>query len=386
MTVVARCIGGLLAMALATGCGQDGSPSDAGHAGGHTGREDSPPAATGPSRPERVTVELSPEFAQRIGVRTTRATRSALRRTVRTVGIVRTDETRESHVHVKWDGWIEDLHASFVGQQVKRGDPLFSVYSPELLSSQYELLISRRRGAGIGPGADASAAALRSVRDRLRLWDVPDDEIDAIEKSGEPRHAITVRAPRDGTIIEKRALAGMYVEPGMELYTIADLSRVWVLADLYEFEAPLVATAQKALFEPVGRPGAALEATVAFVYPTVDPMSRTVKVRLEMDNASGTLRPGSYGTVRIEVASPDGVVIPFDAVLDTGRRQVVFVRTAAGAFEPRDVRLGAIASPDVQILDGIAEGEEVVTRAQFLLDSESRLRASSGPGPGHTGH
>lgn len=380
----ARLIGwvatGLATAAVVAGCDGGPAPRDP-----HAGHGTAATPAAGEAHPERVPVLLGADFAQRIGVRTTPAVRKPLTRSIRTVGVVRTDETREAHVHVKWDGWIDALHASFVGQTVRKGDPLFTVYSPDLVASQQEFLDARRRELALPASTDAAAAS-RAARERLRLWDVPEDEIAEIERSGQVKRAIMVRSPRDGTILEKKALAGMYVETAMELYAIADLSKVWVLADLYEFEAPLVAPGAKARFEPVGLPGRSLDAVVTFVQPVVDEMTRTVKVRLEADNADGALRPGAYGTVRIDVATPESVMVPLDAVLDTGKRQVVFVRTPDGAYAPRDVRLGASAAPEVQVLEGVAEGEEVVTRAQFLLDSESRLRAASGRGPGHGGH
>ena len=340
-------------------------------------------------------VEIAPERVQLFGVRTEPVRRETLVREVRTVGVVRTDETRESHVHVKWEGWIQELFVSYVGQQVARGDPLFSVYSPDLVTAQQELLVAlARAGAARSAGRpgerESAEALLDTARTKLRLFDVPDDAIARIEQEGHVLRALTVRAPRSGTVIEKVALPGMYVEPPMELYTIADLSRVWVLADLYEYEAPYVRAGQAASFAPVGAESASpeLAATVVFVAPTVGAETRTVKIRLELPNEEGRLRPGAYGTVRLEMPLEAALVVPVDAVLDTGPRQLAFVRVGDGRFEPRVVRLGARAGGRIQVLAGLDEGELVVTRAQFLLDSESRLRATAAGGakPGHGAH
>jgi Cu(I)/Ag(I) efflux system membrane fusion protein len=346
------------------------------------------PGAHAAHRPEGYApVPVEPERIQRFGIRSEAARREALVREVRTVGVVRTDETRESHVHVKWEGWIQEFFVSYVGQQVARGDPLFSVYSPELVTGQQELLVALARAVAARgsarPGERESAQALLdTARTKLRLFDVPPEAIAQIEQEGRVLRALTVRAPRSGTVIEKIALPGMYVEPQMDLYTIADLSRVWVLADLYEYEAPFVRAGQPARFMPVGAEAAPadLQATVAFVAPTVGAETRTVKIRLELPNEDGRLRPGAYGTVRLEIPLEPALVVPADAVLDTGTRQLVFVDAGEGRFEPRAVRLGARAGGRVQVLEGLAEGERVVTRAQFLLDSESRLRATAEAG------
>jgi Cu(I)/Ag(I) efflux system membrane fusion protein len=337
-------------------------------------------------------VNLGAERAQKFGIRTERVTREALTREVRTVGIVRTDETRESHVHVKWQGWIQEFFVSFVGQEVKRGDPLFSVYSPELVTAQQELLVARARALAARAldrpeERESAETLLETARTKLRLFDVPEDAIAKIEEEGRVLRTLTVRAPRSGTVIEKMAVPGMYVDPPMDLYTIADLSRVWVLADLYEYETPYVHVGQSALFSPVGTGASpeATSATVAFVDPTVEPQTRTVKVRLEIANEGGALRPGAYGTVRLQIPLDPELTVPADAVLDTGTRQLVFVRTGGDLFAPRAVRLGARAAGRVQVLEGLDEGEEVVTRGQFLLDSESRLRAAAG-GAGHGTH
>lgn len=346
----------------------------------HAGHQTAEPAQ---GLPGYSTVTLTPERIQRIGVRTEKARKQSLTRLVRSVGIVRTDETLESHIHVKWNGWIEEFFAAYVGQTVKKGDPLFSVYSPDLVTAQHELLIAARRGKSETQGF--AADALDASRTRLKRWDVPDDVIAEVEKSGRVQRAVTIRSPRDGIILEKMALPGMYVEPAMNLYTVADLSRVWVMVDLYEYEAPLIRKGAKARFVPVGGTGEEFPATVAFVAPTVDPAARTVKVRLELPNPEFRIRPGAYGSALIDVSLSEAVTIPADAVIDTGVRQIVFIAQGGGRFEPRSVRLGWRAQDQVQVLQGVADGDDVVTRAQFMLDSESRLRAAGTTG-GHAGH
>ncbi len=378
----------ILAALLAGAACSDGEP---GHAVGEPAAPASASAHESHVPPGYAPVDLGPERAQRFGVRTEPALRRALEREVRTVGVVRTDETRESHVHVKWTGWIEEFFVSYVGQRVKRGEPLFSVYSPDLVTAQQEFLIALRRAAGARASerpAEIRAAEsnLDAARAKLLLWDVPADAIARLEAKGEIQRAVTVRAPRAGTVLEKKVLPGMYVEPAMELYVIADLSRVWVLADLYEYEIAFVQVGQPASFAPVGAGAAEIGATVAFVDPTIDALARSVKVRLEVANDDGALRPGAYGTVRLRIALAEAVVVPSDAVLETGARSLAFVRAGDGVFEPRELRTGARAGGFVQILEGLDAGEEVVTRAQFLLDSESRLRAAAGPRPAHGGH
>lgn len=336
--------------------------------------------------PGYTPVPLTPELVQKFGVRTMKAVKEPMTQVIRTVGLVRTDETRESRVHTKWEGWIEEFFASYVGQSVRKGDPLFSVYSPDLVTAQQELVLAAR--AAEGRQGTPVRQALEAARAKLKLWDVPESLIREVEKTGEPRRVVTIRAPRDGVVVTRAVTPGMFVEPSMELYVIADLSRVWVLADLYEYEIPRIEVGQKAEFAPVGGADEAFQATVAFIPPTVAPATRTVKVRLELPNDPPRLRPGEYGTVRIKNPLPPAIVIPTDAVIETGTRQVVFVHAGGGRYEPRSVRLGPRAGGRVQVLEGIRDGEEVVVRAQFMLDSESRLRAAAAEGgkPGHGGH
>ena len=318
-------------------------------------------------------VQVAAERQQLIGLKVAKAERGRLSGTVRASALVQPDETREAHVHSKLMGWVQELYVSAVGQQVKKGQPLYSLYSQELFAAQQEYLRAR------ATFPDLAAAA----RSRLRLWDVPEDQIKRIERDGAQK-AITFRSPIDGTVVEKQVLAGHYLEPEMLLYRIADLSRVWVVADVYEFEVNRLDKAGTAQVEVQGV-AEPVQAKVDYVYPTVDPVSRTVKVRLVVPNPQGTLRPGSFATVELPTQPTDALWVPEEAVVDTGTRQVVYVALGEGRFRPTLVKVGRRASGKVEVRGGLSAGDSVVVSAQFLIDSESRLRGVSGPTP-HGGH
>jgi Cu(I)/Ag(I) efflux system membrane fusion protein len=377
-------------LVVACGRGEDHppgpEPSKAAAGSGHEGH--GAPTPAGYAR-----VDLPGEREQRFGVRTEPVRPTALVRTVRTVGIVREDERRQSTVQVKWDGWIETLHVQFVGETVQKGAPLFTVYSPDLLVAQQEyvsalrrLEVARQAVKGAGGDLETGRVLADAAREKLRFWDVPDAHVERVAKSGEAERLVTIVAPRDGTVLERPARPGLHVEPGTELYSIADLSSVWVVADLYEYEAPLVREGTEGKFQPVGPEATEIPVKVAFVAPTVDAMTRTVKVRFDVPNPDDRLRPGAYGTLRLSLELGTSLSAPADAVIDTGERRVVFVRAGIGRFEPREVKIGARAGDRVQVLEGLSEGEEVVVRGQFLLDSESRLRAAGTGQPGHGAH
>jgi Cu(I)/Ag(I) efflux system membrane fusion protein len=318
-------------------------------------------------------VRVAPERQQLIGLKVAKAERGRLTGTVRASALVQPDETREAHVHSKLMGWVQELHVNAVGQTVKKGQPLYSLYSQELLAAQQEYLRARATVPELA----------RAARARLRLWDVPDDQVRRIEREG-PQRAIVFRSPIDGTVIEKQVLAGHYVEPELLLYRIADLSRVWVLADVYEFEVNRLDSQGTARVEVQGV-AEPVQARVDYVYPTVDPVSRTVKVRLVVPNPEGTLRPGSFATVELPTEPTEALWVPEEAVVDTGTRQVVYVALGAGRFRPIQVRVGRRASGRVEVREGLSEGASVVVSAQFLIDSESRLRGASPPAE-HGGH
>lgn len=314
------------------------------------------------------------------GVQTAAATLEVTRRTVRTVGRIVPDETAISHVHTKVGGWVEKLHVNFSGQQVRRGGPLLDLYSPEILATQEELLgalasAARLEAAGDKELRESAAAIVAAARRRLTLYDVPKAVIAAVEREGRPRRAVTLVAPAGGYVTSKGIVEGQQVEPGMELYTITDLARVWVEADLYEQEARAARVGQEAVLTLPYDPAVRLDGKVAYVQPVLDPASRTLKVRLEFPNPDLVLKPGMFGDVTLTLEAGEGVSIPDTAVIDSGTRQVVFVALGEGRFEPRVVRLGVRGEGRAQVLAGVSAGEQVVIRANFLLDAESRLRA-----------
>lgn len=303
--------------------------------------------------------------------------RESLTRMVRAVATVVPDESRISHVHTRVAGWLEQLDVNTTGEVVRAGQPLARIFSQELLSSQTEYLAARRNTRALG----ITSAVVASGRTRLAVLGMTDAEIEAIERSGEPRRLVTVVAPRGGVVVNRGVTAGTAVDPSTTLLTIADLSRVWVLAEVPEASIPAVrvGTAAQLDFPASGRPP--FTARVEFVYPTLTERTRTLRVRLSVSNPRGALRPGLYGSAVFESAGPPVLTVPRDAVVDTGLRRHVFVATG-NRFEPRAVTLGMQLADRVEVREGLHEGERVVAAGVFLLDSESRLRAAGGAG-GH---
>ena len=299
--------------------------------------------------------------------------------TVRTVGAVTLDETRSAHVHTKVRGWIESIRANYVGQKVSAGETLCSIYSQEVFAAEVELvsLLARSRTEGSDP-------LLEAARQRLSLWGVPRNELERLEKTREPQRSYPLLAPRAGTVVAKTAIQGMYVEPSLELYTLSDLSRVWVQADVYERDVPNVRVGDTAKLSMQGE-DQALEGKVTFLAPTIDEATRTRKVRFELANKNGRILPGAFATVELNVPMGKGLAVPESAVIRTGARAIVFVVHGAQNEHvvPREVKLGPLVSDFYRVESGLADGDQVATGAQFLLDSESRLRATSVPGGGH---
>ena len=328
----------------------------------------------------QASVRLSEEEVALAGVKTATARLEKVERTVRTVGIVVPDETRVRHVHTKVAGWIDKLFTNFTGQDVKLGQPLLSIYSPELLASQQEFVSALKAAAEMARQGDPESKALgrellTSARRRLELFDVPKGLIERLKKTGQPQRNVMLEAPVAGFVTAKGIYEGQQVEPGMELFTVTDLSQVWIEAELYEYEASEVKVGQEATLSLTFDPGVLLKGKVAYVFPYLSPESRTLKVRFNFPNPGLKLKPQMYANVSLALDSARGVVIPDSAVIDTGVRQVVFVETKAGFFVPRQVRLGVRGGGQAQVIKGVAPGEQVVDRANFLLDSESRLRA-----------
>ncbi|MHB8893626.1 MAG: efflux RND transporter periplasmic adaptor subunit [Candidatus Geothermincolia bacterium] len=361
------------------------------------------PAITKPSPPPQGGQEILPGYAavqmddsrrQLLGIRSVPVSRTMLKKTIRTVGLVSADETRASEVHVKFEGFIERIFVNYVGQEVQKGQPLFTIYSQDLLAAQQEYLASkaaleRLLSAQVTePNRNAFKGLVAASRRRLELFDVPPGVLEKIDRTGVPERATTIASPRHGTVAEKRAVAGVAVDPMTPLYVIADLGRLWVLADLYERDMALVKPGQNVRLAIDALPGRKLTGKVTFVSPTVGDATRTAKARIEFDNADGLLKPGMYATVQIDVDLGEGIAIPEDAIIDTGERTIVFVAHEGGHFEPRPIEVGIAIAGQVQVLSGLTAGESIAETGQFLLDSESRLRgaAAGGQAPAHQGH
>lgn len=349
------------------------------HAGHVTAPRDehqghAPGAATLPEGFAAVALDRSQAAA--MGLTTAVVEERDFSRKVRTVGIVAVDDTRTAHVHARVRGWIEGFHVKFVGRKVKKGEPLVSLYSQEVYAAQLEL-------AALLKSSVRSPELLAAARQRLALWEVPRAVIDAVEQSGEPQRTFPVLAPRDGVVIAKQAFEGQFIDPAIELYTISDLSRVWVLADIYDSDIANVRVGTTATLTVEG--GAEpITAKVAFLNPTLDERTRTRKARFELSNVSAAVMPGAFVAVELELALDRGLAVPESAVIRTGQRAIVFVVHGTHA-EPREVKIGARVGDYFRVTGGLAIGDHVATGAQFLLDSESRLRATGGGG-GHAGH
>lgn len=340
------------------------------------------PADGAPSAPdaERHPGELSlpPERIQRIGVRTTTAERVPLTTAIRALGLVTWDETALSDVSLKVRGWVETLEVDAVGDPVRAGQVLFTLYSPELYSAQEEYLQAlRSQGRARGTEApDRADYLVRSARTRLRLWDIGEEELDAIARRGAPLEHLAIRAPRTGYVVEKRVVEGSGFEAGQKLYRIAPLDRVWIEAEIYEAEVGLVEEGQRATVELPYAPGVRREARVAYVLPALSREARTARVRLELANPELRLRPDMYANVWIQVERGERLVVPQSAVLHAGDRSFVFRALGEGRFRPQEVEVGLRAGERVEILAGLEPGAAVVSSGTFLIASESRLRAA----------
>ena len=340
--------------------------------------------------PGNSQVIISIDKVQKLGVRSEPAAMRSLDKVVKAVGRIEVDERRVYAIAPKFEGWVERLHVNATGQPVGKGQPLFEAYSPELVSAQREYAIANEavkalKDAGAEPQASMQRLADASLA-RLRNWDISDEQVRALSQSGEARRTLTFRSPVSGIVMEKKAVQGMRFMPGESLYQIADLSSLWVVADVYEQDIGLVRAGARAKVTIAAYPGRGFEGTITYVYPTLKPETRTVPVRLELANPRQLLKPAMFAEVELPVGGNGKVVtIPRSAVIDSGARQIVLVQRAEGRFEPRDVKLGERTENYVEVLEGVKEGESVVVSANFLLDAESNLRAAIG-GFGHAGH
>ncbi|HSC55985.1 MAG TPA: efflux RND transporter periplasmic adaptor subunit, partial [Nitrospira sp.] len=328
-------------------------------------------------------VMISAEKQQLIGVRTAPVQRETLVRDVQTSGQVMADETKVAHVHVKINGFIENVFVDYVGQVVKKGQPLFTLYSPDLVSTQEEYLIAKRGEKSLGSSqfaeiAQSSQSLLRSTRDRLKLWDISDEQIKKLDESGEVSRTLTFFSPISGFVTDRKAFPQTSVTPDTELYTVSDYSTVWVNADIFEYEVPFVKVGQNTAMELSYYPGKTWNGHITFIYPTVDPTTRTVKVRMEFPNPDFQLKPQMFADVKLKINYGNQIVVPQEAVLDSGKEQTVFVAHEGGYFEPRRITTGAKVDGKVAVLSGLKAGETVVTSGNFLVDSESRLKSAMG--------
>lgn len=341
-------------------------------------------------------VQVDPVRLQRIGVRYGVARREPLERELRAEAVVAYDEEHRAYVTTKIGGWVERLYVDKPGQPVRRGQPLLEIYSPELVSTARELVLALEhaeresagagergpegtRGAMVGAGALSRGSLVEAARRRLELWDVPRPEIERLERTREVRRTLSLAAPVGGVVVEKYVLEGARVEAGENLYLIADLSTVWVEGRVFETDLAEITVGQPATVSVEAYPGETFPGKVGFVYPYLEPATRTVTVRLEMPNPAGRLKPGMFATAVFETgAGRESVVVPASAVVETGERAFVLVKRGEGLFEPREVRVGERGAERVAIAEGVAAGDTVVTSANFLIDSEANLMAFMG--------
>lgn len=370
---------GATAYGVRAGCESAKRPAAGEHAGhatpttpptGHDGHGSSAEAPAG-----FAPLTLDPAQARAMGLTTEAVVERDFTRRIRTVGIVSVDETRTVHVHTRVRGWVEGFHVKYVGRKVRAGEPLVSIYSQEVYAAQLEL-------ASLLRSSVASPDLLAAARRRLALWDVPRTVIEKVERTGEPQRMFPVLAPGAGVVVAKQAFEGQFVDPSIELYTISDLSTVWVLADIYDADVEHVKVGSTARLTIEGR-AAPIDAKVAFLAPAIDERTRTRKARFELTNAN--VLPGAFVTVELDATLDRGLAVPESAVIRTGTRAIVFV-VHGTHVEPREIGLGPRVGDHYRVDRGLAAGEHVATGAQFLLDSESRLRATSGAGGTHAGH
>ena len=385
------------------------------HAQGHAGHSAPPavekpkaaaPQTKAPSQEqqgqavqEAPQVEITPELQQRIGVKTVKAIVKPIQKTIRTVGRIEIDERNQATVNTKIEGWIEKLYVDYTGRYVKKGEPLAEIYSPELLATQQEFINTKKwvgkqtiptpqEGHNHGAKAETpepasvlkqmlekdAAATLEAARQRLRLWDMSKAQIKKIEETGQPVRTITLYSPVSGYITQKMAIQGMKVMPGEKLFDVADLSHVWIVADIYEYELSAVRVGQPVKITLSYFPGREWASTIDYIYPIFSAETRTAKVRLTLPNPRGELKPQMFTNVEIRINLGKKLTIPDSAVIDTGKGQVVYVDRGNGSFEPREIQTGLRADGAVEVLRGLKTGEKVASSANFLIDSEAQLK------------
>ena len=345
-------------------------------------RDESVGTASTEEYQQRDGVYISPARQQLIGVRTEAVTYRALEATIRTVGVLAYDETRMAEIHTKIAGWVERVYVDFVGKPVRRGQPLFSVYSPDLVSTQKEYLLALKAQAQLGDSKfaetrDGATALLAATRERLKLWDITDAQIGELARTGEARKSLTLYSPFHGVVLERNTFAGQYVAPGMAAFKIADLSTIWAIGQIVEYELARVKLGQRATVEvPHGQTSRTLTGKVAFISPDIDPQTRRAQIRIEFPNPGSAFKPGSYVTVSLNVGGDHQLAVPKEAVIDTGAKRYAIVARGAGSFQPREIEVGQPVDDYFPVIKGLQEGQSVVTSAQFLIDSETNLQAA----------
>lgn len=364
-------------------------PGTGGHAG-HDARPE-PEAAQDQTGGETPTIEIPPEKQQMIGVKIAEAKVMPLQKIIRSVGLIQYDEKKLATVNTKFEGWIERLYVNYEGKYVKKGEPLAEIYSPELLASQKEFLSALRWAKSASSTQSSHAGAERgdsvsgliakdadtiidAARQRLRLWDISEGQIRKIEETGNPIRTLTVYSPVNGYVIQKMAVQGMKVMPGEKLFDVVDLSTFWVVADIYENELALIKPGDVAKISLSYFPEKEFSSRIDFIYPAISNTTRTAKVRFEIPNYGGKLKPQMYGNIAVKIDLGRKLAIPEDAVMDTGTRQIVYVDKGEGNFEPREIMTGARSEGFREVTMGLKAGEKVAASATFLIDSEAQLK------------
>jgi RND family efflux transporter MFP subunit len=343
----------------------------------------SQPAPPTSSEPNLAAVSLTPERMQSIGVKTGVVEYKQVHDEIRTTGNVEVDETRLAEVQVRFSGWIQKVYADATFQRVRKGQPLLTIYSPELVTTENEYLLAKENRDNLAqstvPGvASGASSLLSSAVERLKQWQIPEREIDELEQTGKVKRELEVDAPVSGFITERNAVPNMYVQPGTKLYSLADLSTVWVYAQVFQSDIGRVTVGSPAEITVDSYPGRIFRGRVSFIWPQLDQTTRTAKVRLEIQNPDLTLSLGMFVNIRLDLPLGRQLVIPASGVFQTGTRQVAFIDKGEGHFEPRDIEVGARAGDDLVVLKGLKAGERIVTSANFLIDSESQLQAAIG--------
>jgi membrane fusion protein, copper/silver efflux system len=333
---------------------------------------------------ETPQVEISSQQQQLIGVKTVKVSLKPVRKVIRTVGRIEADERKQATINTKVEGWIEKIHVDYTGRYVKKGEPLVEIYSPELLATQQEFLSVLKWAKQPGDNtkddelslmlARDATASLDAARQRLRLWDISERQIKQIEQTGKPIRILTLYSPVSGFVTQKMAVQGMKVMPGEKLFDITDLSTLWIVADIYEYELPFVKVGQMAQITLSYFPGKQLSSKIDYIYPAISADTRTAKIRLTLPNKGGQLKPQMFTNVEIRIDLGQKLTIPDSAIIDTGKGQVVYVDRGNGIFEPREIQTGLRADGTVEVLRGLKTGEKVATSANFLIDSEAQLK------------